>query len=48
MAQKLQAAGLDTVDKILAGGLEALSAVPGIGVKTAQKILDKLEESKGE
>jgi N utilization substance protein A len=46
MARKLQAAGLDSVEKILAGGLEVLSAVPGIGVKTAQKILDKLEESR--
>jgi N utilization substance protein A len=39
IVHKLQESGIQSLDAILAAGIEGLTAVPGIGPKTAEKIL---------
>jgi N utilization substance protein A len=43
-AEAMIAAGLETIGDVADGGIEALTAVPGIGEKTAEKILGSAEE----
>jgi len=43
-AEAMIAAGLETIGDVADGGIEALTAVPGIGDKTAEKILGSAEE----
>lgn len=40
VVKKLEEAGLDSADKVKSAGLDGLKALPGVGEKTAQKILD--------
>ncbi len=43
---KLREAGLDTVEKVIAADQEGLTALDGIGEKTAEKILSAAKEAK--
>ena len=43
-AEAMIAAGLESIGDVADGGIEALTAVPGIGDKTAEKILGSAEE----
>jgi N utilization substance protein A len=41
----LQIAGFDTATDVIDGGVEALTILPGIGLKTAEKIIATVEEA---
>ncbi len=48
MAQKLEEAGFETLDKLRVATVEQLCSVPGVGKKTAQKIVEAVGEVEAE
>lgn len=46
LKEKLAEGGLDTAEKIIEAGMEGLTALPGIGDKTAEKILSTAKQAK--
>jgi DNA uptake protein ComE-like DNA-binding protein len=45
MLKKLTKAGLSTIEEVEDAGVEGLSELPGIGEKTAKKIIDLVENN---
>lgn len=46
LKERLADGGLDTAEKIIEAGIEGLTALPGIGEKTAEKILSTAKQAK--
>jgi N utilization substance protein A len=47
LIKKIEAGGLQSVSDVLQAGFEGLTSLPGIGEKTARKILDSIEAQSG-